>query len=545
MNAIRACAVFFCVIIIVSIGLLCGCTPPESGDGINGNEILSVNKNKYFSGEEIYFSAKGELDAWIGLYREIDDISRVEAIRHLDVSKNGFVPGNTYAFKRCSTYNESRQAFRDIPRGNYKLILFNNRTDNKVLQTVKLTVLREAIDLPSAPIEIKYQLTNATDGLADGVLDITFADGYCAEEVVLYWANDDGILLNYTSLAPFIVTKKHFKFNMYSNTIIPAQATKLIAYGKNSLGLSSDYCEVELPADCQYDFGGTVLDEFQVVSDIHIAIADTHLASADAKQLHDAHFLSMCRDIAANSPKSSGVFVAGDIANSGRESEWRHTMELIASVSGLPEFYFSLGNHDLYGGESYSALLNNFLNYARTDSVYYERVVNGYYHLFLGSESKSNGLDADLSQNQLNWFDTRLKELTTSQPDKPVFVYLHQSLYDTIAGSFEGQGWDGVVQNDQFRAIVAKYPQIYMFNGHSHWDMNTRGSMHDKSDGLPNIFNTASVAYLWSSFYIPTGEYLRGSQGYYIKIYNNKVLVLGRDFENGKWIPSACFEAKI
>ena len=92
---------------------------------------------------------------------------------------------------------------------------------------------------------------------------------------------------------------------------------------------------------------------------------------------------------------------------------------------------------------------------------------------------------------------------------------------------------------------MAKYPQIYMFNGHSHWDMNTRGSMHDKSDGLPNIFNTASVAYLWSSFYVPTGEYMRGSQGYYVKIYDGKVLVMGRDFENGKWIPSACFEAKI
>ena len=126
-----------------------------------------------------------------------------------------------------------------------------------------------------------------------------------------------------------------------------------------------------------------------------------------------------------------------------------------------------------------------------------------------------------------------------------MFVYLHQSLYNTIAGSFEGQGWDGVVQNDQLKAIVAKYPQIYMFNGHSHWDLNTRGSMHDKSDGLPNIFNTSSVAYLWSSYYTPRGEYVEGSQGYYVKIYKNKVLVLGRDFVTNQWIPSACFQAKI
>lgn len=538
----RICAMTICVIAVISVALLCGCS---QDDGLNGNEILNVNKKEYLGGEEIYFSAKGEQDEWVGLYREIDDINKVEAIRHLDVSKNGYISGKTYAFRRCSAYNESRQAFRELPRGRYKLILFNNRSENKVLQTVKFSVSRDSLSLPSAPLSVEYKLKNAADGLADGVLDITFGDNSCAEEAVLYWANDDGILLNYTSLAPFVVTQKHITFEMYSNTLIPAEATKLFVYGKNSLGLSSSYCEVALPEGCQYDSDGKILNEFQVVSDIHIAVADTHLASADAKQLHDEHFLAMCNDVVANSPKSSGVFVVGDIANSGREYEWRHTKELIASVANLPEFYFSLGNHDLYGAESYSDLAQNFKTYAQTESVYYEKVVGGYYHLFLGSESKSNGLYADLSQNQLSWFDSRMQELTASQPNKPVFVYLHQSLYDTIAGSFKGQGWDGIVQNDQFRAIVAKYPQIYMFNGHSHWEMNTRGSMHDKSDGLPNIFNTASVAYLWSSFYIPTGEYMRGSQGYYVKVYENKVLVLGRDFENGKWIPSACFEATI
>ncbi len=543
---LRICSAIVCLVVAFSAALICGCKPPDDGDGqLNGSEILNINKSEYLSGEEIYFSAKGEHDAWLGLYREIDDIEQVEAIRHLDVSKNGFISGGVYAFKRCSTYNESRQAFRNIPRGSYKLILFNNRTDNNVSETVKFKVLKEELSLPTAPLSIEYQLENAADGLADGTVTVTFDDNYSAEEVVLYWANDKGVLPEYTSLPPFTVTKRKSVFKMYSNTLIPAAATKLIAYGKNSVGLSESYSETNLPQNCQYNFNGKINAEFQVVSDIHIAVADTHLASADAKELHDAHFLAMCGDIVANSPDSCGLFVAGDIANSGRDYEWKHAAELIASVANLPDVYFSIGNHDLYGAESYSVLLQNFLKYASADSVYYEREIGGYHHLFLGGESKFNGLDADLSDKQLKWFDDRLKAITTEQPDKPVFVYLHQSLYDTIAGSFEGQGWDGIVQNDQFRAIVAKYPQIYMFNGHSHWDMNTRGSMHDKADGLPNIFNTASVAYLWSSFYIPTGEYMRGSQGYYVKVYDNKVLVMGRDFENGKWIPGACFEAKI
>lgn len=74
--------------------------------------------------------------------------------------------------------------------------------------------------------------------------------------------------------------------------------------------------------------------------------------------------------------------------------------------------------------------------------------------------------------------------------------------------------------------------------------MNSDGNMYARDDELPNIFNCGAVAYLWSSYDIPTGEYLQGSQGYYVRIYADKVLVLGRDFESGQWIPSACYLAK-
>lgn len=79
----------------------------------------------------------------------------------------------------------------------------------------------------------------------------------------------------------------------------------------------------------------------------------------------------------------------------------------------------------------------------------------------------------------------------------------------------------------------------------SHWDLNSNRTMYVKDDRVPNIFNTASVAYLWSSYYKNEGEYLKGSQGYYVEVYNDKVLVLGRDFVESKWIPSACFIAEI
>ena len=77
-----------------------------------------------------------------------------------------------------------------------------------------------------------------------------------------------------------------------------------------------------------------------------------------------------------------------------------------------------------------------------------------------------------------------------------------------------------------------------MFNGHSHWTMDSERNGYIR-EGYPSIFNTAATAYLWTSYNIITGENLDGSQGYYIEIYDDMIMIRGRDFANGKWIPAA------
>lgn len=531
--------IFSCLLLLCLVfpffSTLVGCSKSDK------NYALSTNKTEYLTGEEIYVTAKGDGDSWVGVYRAKDNLKTVESIRWYNVAKNGFISNQSYGLQHSATYNASRELFRNFPAGDYKAVLFKDNTNKNIAKVVNFKVKNVKIGTPSAPTKIEYTLNNSSDGLADGKLTISFDKAYTASEAILYWANDEGILTDYASLAPIKVVNNPTVVEMPKNMFIPAEATKIIAYSKNSVGLSEGYAEFVLPEGCQYKLEESLISEFQVVSDVHITVANTHLASADAKELHDKHFIDMLHDVVENSPNSDGVFVVGDIANSGRDYEYKHTQELISQVADAPDMYFSIGNHDLYGDESFETLVSNYYEFANTNSVYFERVINGYHHIFLGSESKSNGLYADMSDAQLQWFDNLMASLTAEQANKPVFVYLHQSLYDTIAGSFEGQGWNGIVQDSAFRQIVSKYSQIVMFNGHSHWDLNSIGNMHSAGDGLPSIFNTASVAYLWDSFYIPTGEYLLGSQGYYLRVYQDKVLVLGRDFANKKWLPNACY----
>lgn len=537
--------------LFVAFALLFVCLSACRQDDVDDN-MLITNKQTYLAGEDIFVTAQGGGDSWVGMYYVSANVNADNLIMWYSVCKNGYVSGQTVRLQKCATVTESR--FASLPGGlTYKLILFADSGYQNILVQKEITISKEELTLPEAPVSATYSLDNISDGLANGTLEVKFAEeDFTATELVMYWANADGILQEYTALAMQKVYYADAEYSMRSNTIIPPDATSLRIYAKNKLGVSEQYYEVDLLDGCQFDLSNDVLYEFQVVSDIHISTVNYEQGSGDnTAALHDEHFENMCADIAQNSPNSQGVFVNGDIANFGQESEYLHMLEIKDKYTTLPVFYYAIGNHDLYPYKnSYATQAELFRKYANiseysnSDTVYYCVNVNGVYHIVLGSENKNSGVDAYLSDEQLSWFEKQLATIVATDADAKIFVYLHQSLYNTVAGSFEGQGWNGVTQDAELRAILKKYPQVYFFNGHSHWDMNSDGNMYARDDELPNIFNCGAVAYLWSSYDIPTGEYLQGSQGYYVRIYADKVLVLGRDFESGQWIPSACYLAK-
>ena len=102
-------------------------------------------------------------------------------------------------------------------------------------------------------------------------------------------------------------------FNMVKNTFIPPKATHLLVYTVNAVGdLSEEYVAVELPEGCNYAFpSGKPLIEFQALSDIHIST-----------EIREEHYKAMLEDVATYSPKSAGIFVAGDVVDSGPQDAW-------------------------------------------------------------------------------------------------------------------------------------------------------------------------------------------------------------------------------
>ena len=402
-----------------------------------------------------------------------------------------------------------------------------------------VAVQASSTTVPKSLTSIKYELENDTDGFANGTVTVTSPtqtiDGV---DVVMYWADAKGNKLSdYTNLAKFKITGTTTTFDMYSNTIIPEGAEKLIAYTANEDTFSTSYVSCDLPDNCTYQTDESkFLFECQIISDIHTSLTNTK---------SNNRYIKMLNDVVTNSPDSKGMFVNGDITDHGLVDEYKKLLTLNSSVSNIPDMYVGIGNHDWWysinEGYLFQRYANKINSKVETDTVYYDVWVEGYHFIFLGSETDT--CVATVSDQQLAWLDKLLAEDTAKDPDKPVFVFLHSGIYESVAGCLKDQLWDGVDPEEKYKTILAKYGQVQTYAGHSHWDLYSERCMHAGSSTMPVCFNTASTSYLWSSYdsATPEGESANGSHGYYVRVYEDKVIYLGREFEQSKYIPAAMF----
>ena len=510
---------------------------------------IKTDKSSYAAGEKILVTATGGTNCWAGLYGKDDTPGKRTSIYwyYINDEGSGKPSGATTVLQSTTHNNDSSNPGKVVKAGEYVLYLFDETggdSYNIVAQTPLTITSQDLQPLRS----IKYVIDDPTSGLANGTVTVKKPSG--ADNItdcIMYWADENGNPLDgYTSLAKFKMDSDETTvFHMYTHTIIPEGAKKLIAYSTDGTSLSDDYVSCDLPAGCTYSLDGDVLSEFQIISDIHVTTPSG--ATNEVKYSND-HFKMMLEDVQKNSPKSQGIFINGDMANTGQAAEFKmiYKMYKEAEKNGkLPRIHMAIGNHDWIQGNpngQFQQYVNLFNPSIETDEVYYDEWVNGYHYIYLGGEEP--GLRAVLSDKQLKWFDNLMAEDTKKDPERPVFVLLHQAMYNTCAGTLPGQNWDGVATETALRNILQKYGQIVMVGGHSHWELDSESCMYAGDEQAPVVFNTAAVGYLWTSYNIITGEYMEGSHGYYVKVYKDKIMFLGRDFVNGKYMPSAMFVVK-
>lgn len=283
-------------------------------------------------------------------------------------------------------------------------------------------------------------------------------------------------------------------------------------------------------ADVTVIEGDGPLYSFQILSDTHL--------QKDLSYVHDVNFANALNDINMVEPNSSRLIINGDVTDSGLKENW-DAFSKILSQNKHPKVDAAFGNHDTWqehtwvDQDAYSIAKQNFLNYTGEPNIYYDYWMNDNHFIFLGSE-KSNGNYAYFSDTQLKWFDDTLAKNAAS--NKPIFVFIHQPLLDTVAGSKADQKWNGIEQDTQVRNILAKYPQAILFTGHTHWEFGSKAIMYNEK--ISTMFNIPSCGYCWTD--ADTEDDI--SEGYYLDVYKDKVVVKGRNFTTKEWVQNAQYE---
>jgi 3',5'-cyclic AMP phosphodiesterase CpdA len=252
--------------------------------------------------------------------------------------------------------------------------------------------------------------------------------------------------------------------------------------------------------------------------------------------------------------KSLGIIVNGDITQNGVLAEYNLMKNLVAEVEGAPNLYLSVGNHDVWGVwnkiltmEQSDAL---FLKYtskpdgSTPDDTSYDFWLGGYHFIILSTDTFST-LNATFKSSTLNWLDQKLAE--NYDPTRPSFVFVHQTIRNTVGGSypeqtdFDTNDRTGVMNWQKLKEVLGKYESAMVFTSHSHWSMYSGTSMFTE-ENQPYYFNTAAVAYICDDYNVVTGESKYDeSQGYYIYIYDDRTLIRGYDFVRNTWISGAQF----
>ncbi len=395
--------------------------------------------------------------------------------------------------------------------------------------------------VPAGPTSATYNRTTTTPGMADGKVTVELQKDNTARDVLCYWGNAGEELEGYTHFGKAVVEEGETSVTVElgKNIMVPQGATELLVYAENHMGRSSEYVTIPLKERVTPLQTGEEIVSFQVISDTHITTKTDGYASLN--------FEKFLTDLTTNDPDSIGIFIGGDLVDNGKQAEYDTFKSIWTGVETktgktLPSMHAVIGNHEFWTESTYDGTVTLFnKNTGRTDekTLYYAEEVSGYHFIYLASgkltASYNSHTNAELGEEQLKWFNEQMQ--TRAEDGKPIFVFLHQPLQNTVTGA----GSDSVKDHEEVKAILKDYPQAFFFTSHSHMNLDTPGTMVSAEEGLCNMFNTSAISYLMNTHYTDKTITSDGAQAYYVEVYADKVLVRGKDVTTNTWLPSAQF----
>lgn len=243
-------------------------------------------------------------------------------------------------------------------------------------------------------------------------------------------------------------------------------------------------------------------------------VSDIHVETNNPKSYTNLY--NLLEGIKAGKNLDAAVYTGDNVMN-GQLLENFFFYSAVRSINPAKENLVVVGNHDLGNGagnhenSTNDFIANNNLYLGKDlDKMYYYEIINGCYVICLATEH-GDPVGSKMSDEQLAWLENVLKEAQAA--DAPVLVFNHfpiRMLVDRDAS--------------EFSALLKKYDV----------DLYVHGHIHDHL-GQDNFYSWDGIDCINLPRSTETTNYDAGD-GIVIEVYENELLVRGRDFITGEWI---------
>lgn len=227
------------------------------------------------------------------------------------------------------------------------------------------------------------------------------------------------------------------------------------------------------------------------------------------------------------------IYVVGDFADLGKREEMKWFYEDInAHIKKGTELVVTMANHELHYMPDYNVALKDFKDIFKMD---YDRhlVLGGYHFISLSSIRDKGPWDDSFNDEKKAFLKSKLEKARCDTGNKPIFVFQHAGIPETIPGGTGG--------HTELYPILSDYPQVIDFSGHSHNPVNDPREINQKNF---TCVGTGSMSYLstsagWHDFHIKGDVSLGRDHAHMLVVEADKdgrVRILGLDAVEKKFI---------
>ncbi len=408
-------------------------------------------------------------------------------------------------------------------------------------------------------------------GFAEGTITIKAPDSASAGTFYIYWADESKVLDGYRYICKLTVSANSTAtYNMLDHTVIPRQATQIVAIKSSSVPNTESININNAAAKCAIPANKRLADKaplytFGSVSDPQIAAAGT----TSSYPYDETHWKAALECLADRDVDF--VIVSGDVTNDQNgpatyEEEYNTYLSILAQSSYSNPIYEANGNHDVHtawgstGNSTYGNYNAPFVMYTGLDSTaqavnentpYYEvtEPVTGDHFIYMALEAGFRTNEgAQFSTEQLDWLEGLLKKY--KDDGKNIFIIEHSTIEGWGSGD-KAQApyyYDLSLTKNQtnvgrFISLMETYKKCVMITGHTHLELGAHLNYTDNNgSAAPMIHNSAigGVRRLVNGS-IDRNGVLGMTEGYFVDVYEDCVIFNGANLYSDEIMPDCSY----